>query len=198
MADRNPLNSCRLKPKARLRKKSQPEWIAPILATLTDERFKVGWRALPLCETSRTHASRASVGGSAPQGFGMALSFRFALSRPLRHAGGSASIPQGCASKYLRLQGFVAVHGPSRNRGRSVLSTGVLPWEGVIAKNGDSVYVSRRTRDWLKFKCSKEQEFVIGGYTETAREPDRFRRIAIGLLPWPKARLCRQGRDRLR
>ena len=39
-------------------------------------------------------------------------------------------------------------------------------WEGVIAKNGDSVYVSRRTRDWLKFKCNQEQEFVIGGYTD--------------------------------
>jgi len=39
-------------------------------------------------------------------------------------------------------------------------------WEGIIAKNGDSVYVSRRTRDWLKFKCVNEQEFVIGGYTD--------------------------------
>jgi ATP-dependent DNA ligase len=40
-------------------------------------------------------------------------------------------------------------------------------WEGVIAKNGNSVYVSRRTRDWLKFKCKQEQEFVIGGYTDS-------------------------------
>jgi ATP-dependent DNA ligase len=50
-------------------------------------------------------------------------------------------------------------------------------WEGVIAKDGDSVYVSRRTRDWLKFKCSKEQEFVIGGYTEP-----RANRIGFGAL----------------
>src|SRR5438093_665217 len=36
-------------------------------------------------------------------------------------------------------------------------------WErGVIAKNGGSEYVSRRTRDWLKFKCTREQELVIG------------------------------------
>jgi len=28
------------------------------------------------------------------------------------------------------------------------------------------VYVSRRTRDWLKFKCRQEQEFVIVGYTD--------------------------------
>jgi DNA ligase D-like protein (predicted ligase) len=39
-------------------------------------------------------------------------------------------------------------------------------WEGIIAKKGDSVYVSIRSSDWLKFKCVKEQEFVIGGYTD--------------------------------
>ena len=39
-------------------------------------------------------------------------------------------------------------------------------WEGVIAKNGESAYVSKRTRHWLKFKCIQEQEFVIGGYTD--------------------------------
>jgi len=50
-------------------------------------------------------------------------------------------------------------------------------WEGVIAKNGDSAYVSKRTRDWLKFKCSREQEFVIGGYTDP-----RGGRIGFGAL----------------
>jgi DNA ligase D-like protein (predicted ligase) len=50
-------------------------------------------------------------------------------------------------------------------------------WEGVIAKDGDSVYVSRRTRDWLKFKCRQEQELVIGGYTDP-----RGRRIGFGAL----------------
>jgi bifunctional non-homologous end joining protein LigD len=38
-------------------------------------------------------------------------------------------------------------------------------WEGVIAKRADSPYTHRRSRDWLKFKCSAEQELVIGGYT---------------------------------
>jgi bifunctional non-homologous end joining protein LigD len=50
-------------------------------------------------------------------------------------------------------------------------------WEGVIAKKGDSVYVSRRTRDWLKFKCRHEQEFVIGGYTDP-----RGKRVGVGAL----------------
>jgi bifunctional non-homologous end joining protein LigD len=38
-------------------------------------------------------------------------------------------------------------------------------WEGVIAKRADSPYKHGRSRDWLKIKCSAEQELVIGGYT---------------------------------
>jgi DNA ligase D-like protein (predicted ligase) len=39
-------------------------------------------------------------------------------------------------------------------------------WEGLIAKRAGSPYVSKRSRDWLKFKCVVGKEFVIGGYTE--------------------------------
>ena len=53
-------------------------------------------------------------------------------------------------------------------------------WEGVIAKNGESVYVSRRTRDWLKFKCINEQEFVIGGYTEPRGSRFGFGALLVG------------------
>jgi bifunctional non-homologous end joining protein LigD len=37
--------------------------------------------------------------------------------------------------------------------------------EGVIAKLSDATYEGRRSRNWLKFKCVRDQEFVIGGYT---------------------------------
>ena len=50
-------------------------------------------------------------------------------------------------------------------------------WEGLIAKRADSTYTSARSRDWLKFKCSNEQELVIGGYTEP-----RGSRIELGAL----------------
>jgi bifunctional non-homologous end joining protein LigD len=53
-------------------------------------------------------------------------------------------------------------------------------WEGVIAKNADSEYVSRRTRDWLKFKCSKAQEFVVGGYTEPHGSRIGFGALLLG------------------
>ena len=39
-------------------------------------------------------------------------------------------------------------------------------WEGVIAKRGDGSYHHGRSTDWLKFKCVRDQELVIGGYTE--------------------------------
>lgn len=41
-----------------------------------------------------------------------------------------------------------------------------LGFEGVIGKRKDGAYVSRRSRDWIKLKCSHRQEFVIGGYTD--------------------------------
>jgi DNA ligase D-like protein (predicted ligase) len=53
-------------------------------------------------------------------------------------------------------------------------------WEGVIAKNGDSAYVSKRTRDWLKFKCMQQQEFVIGGYTEPHGKRFGFGALLVG------------------
>ncbi len=37
--------------------------------------------------------------------------------------------------------------------------------EGVIAKRADAGYAGGRSADWLKFKCVRDQEFVIGGYT---------------------------------
>ena len=53
-------------------------------------------------------------------------------------------------------------------------------WEGVMAKNGDGAYVSKRSRDWLKFKCVNQQEFVIGGYTEPHGERVGFGALLVG------------------
>ncbi|MBO5394670.1 MAG: non-homologous end-joining DNA ligase [Clostridia bacterium] len=37
--------------------------------------------------------------------------------------------------------------------------------EGIVAKKKDSFYSESRSNDWIKIKCYKRQEFVIGGYT---------------------------------
>jgi bifunctional non-homologous end joining protein LigD len=49
--------------------------------------------------------------------------------------------------------------------------------EGVIGKRKNSTYVSRRSLNWIKLKCSQRQEFVIGGYTDPQGS-----RIGIGSL----------------
>ena len=39
-------------------------------------------------------------------------------------------------------------------------------WEGLVAKRGESPYTHGRSKDWLKFKCSNEQELIVIGWTE--------------------------------
>jgi bifunctional non-homologous end joining protein LigD len=39
-------------------------------------------------------------------------------------------------------------------------------WEGLVAKRAASPYAHARSKDWLKFKCSNEQEFIVIGWTE--------------------------------
>ncbi|GIL27858.1 non-homologous end-joining DNA ligase [Actinocatenispora comari] len=53
-------------------------------------------------------------------------------------------------------------------------------WEGLIAKRADAPYHPGRSRDWLKFKCGHEQEFVIGGFTDPAGSRIGFGALLIG------------------
>ena len=65
--------------------------------------------------------------------------------------------------------------------------------EGIVSKRADSAYVQARSPAWLKIKCTKRQEFVIGGYTKPAGR-GRFWRPAAGILRWRRAAcICRQG-----
>lgn len=52
--------------------------------------------------------------------------------------------------------------------------------EGIIAKRKASPYASRRTRDWLKIKAQKGQEFVIGGFTPPKGSRKRFGALLVG------------------
>jgi DNA ligase D-like protein (predicted ligase) len=49
--------------------------------------------------------------------------------------------------------------------------------EGVIAKLADSPYEGRRSTNWLKLKCSRDQEFVVVGYTAP-----KGSRVGLGAL----------------
>ena len=50
-------------------------------------------------------------------------------------------------------------------------------WEGVIAKRRGSVYEPKRSRHWLKMKCELTETFVIGGFTEPQGS-----RVGLGAL----------------
>ncbi len=52
-----------------------------------------------------------------------------------------------------------------------------LGLEGVIGKRKTARYVSRRSPEWIKLKCTQRQEFVIGDYTDP-----RGSRVGIGSL----------------
>lgn len=53
-------------------------------------------------------------------------------------------------------------------------------WEGLIAKRADASYRSGRSGDWLKFKCVRAQEFVVGGFTEPAGSRIGFGALLVG------------------
>jgi DNA ligase D-like protein (predicted ligase) len=54
-------------------------------------------------------------------------------------------------------------------------------WEGLIAKRADAPYrPGRRSEDWLKFKCVREQELVVGGFTDPAGSRVGFGALLLG------------------
>lgn len=61
--------------------------------------------------------------------------------------------------------------------------------EGIVAKQQASRYRSGvRSDDWLKLKCVNEQEFVIGGYTQSDKR--RFGAVLVGYCENGKLRFA--------
>jgi DNA ligase D-like protein (predicted ligase) len=52
--------------------------------------------------------------------------------------------------------------------------------EGVIAKRADAPYRAGRSKDWLKFKCVRNQELVIGGFTDPKGSRAAFGALLVG------------------
>ena len=53
--------------------------------------------------------------------------------------------------------------------------------EGIIAKRADSRYEGRRSADWIKIKCQRRQEFVIGGYSDPRGSGRHFGALHVGV-----------------
>jgi DNA ligase D-like protein (predicted ligase) len=85
------------------------------------------------------------------------------------------------------LRGALAFHDgvrltPHRNEAGEALFAEACRkgWEGVVAKRADSPYRSTRSKDWLKFKCEKGQELVIGGFTAPKGSRTEFGALLLG------------------
>jgi bifunctional non-homologous end joining protein LigD len=239
MVDRNPLELLPSRAKARLVKRTQPKWVAPMLATLTDARFsQEGWLFEPKWDGERClvfrrkrdlslfSRNRIRLDQKYPEivaalrrqridcfiADGEIVAFkdgitsfaklqeRMKVARPSEDLLGSVPV-RLYLFDLLYLDHYDIRQVPLQYRKEILGSTFEFRdslqftehrerdgeayfrracrsgWEGVIAKNGDSTYISRRTRDWLKFKCQHEEEFVIGGYTNP-----RGSRIGFGAL----------------
>jgi bifunctional non-homologous end joining protein LigD len=53
-------------------------------------------------------------------------------------------------------------------------------WEGLIAKRASGPYRHGRSSDWLKLKCSRGQELVIGGFTAPKGSREGFGALLLG------------------
>src|SRR5690606_8624156 len=51
--------------------------------------------------------------------------------------------------------------------------------EGIISKKIDAKYSNRRTKSWVKVKCTRRQEFVIVGWTKSSAKGRPFASIAL-------------------
>lgn len=99
---------------------------------------------------------------------------------------------QPLAARRLRLQALVKPGKADRrwlrlsevvtDDGRALLHRAKTEgWEGLIVKDGQSVYHSaRRTPAWRKLKLLKQQEFVIGGWTEPRQTRQHFGALLVG------------------
>src|SRR5438552_127979 len=69
-----------------------------------------------------------------------------------------------------------------------------LGLEGLIGKLADSVYVSGRTKTWIKLKCRLEQDFVIVGTTAPGGSRTGFGALLLGVYDAPGGKLKYAGK----
>ncbi|MFC7052100.1 DNA ligase D [Hansschlegelia quercus] len=67
-----------------------------------------------------------------------------------------------------------------------------LSLEGVVSKERDAPYRSGRGKGWIKSKCSKRQEFVIGGYVMSTTSRKAIGSLILGV--YDKGELRHVGR----
>jgi DNA ligase D-like protein (predicted ligase) len=131
-------------------------------------------------EGSRTSFARLARRGRAPVPV-------FMYVFDLMHLAGHDTRALPLRARKRLLRAALQFHGPVRftayrNRdGQPLFEEACRKgWEGLIAKRADSRYVSARSRDWLKMKCSAEQELVVAGYTAPKGSREELGALLVG------------------
>jgi bifunctional non-homologous end joining protein LigD len=52
--------------------------------------------------------------------------------------------------------------------------------EGIVSKRSDAAYVAGRSKSWIKIKCFRRQEFVVGGFTHPNNGTDGIGALLMG------------------
>ena len=217
-----------------VRKRKQPEWIQPMLATLTDAYFSDrDWIFEPKLDGVRCLAFKKGKRVRLMSRNRLSLNDRYpdvveavaALDVPEAILDGEVAVVSAGVSRFQSLQRHLLEGGgeltyfvfdaphlggysiedlPMLLRKELVASV-VSPakrielvshevesgeaylaeacekgWEGLIAKRADAPYVRGRSKEWLKFKCSEEQEFVVGGFTDPQGARVGFGALLVG------------------
>ncbi len=217
-----------------VRRRKQPDWIDPMLATLTEDYFSdAAWVFEPKLDGVRCLAFKTGTSVRLMSRNRLSLNERYpevvaAVSKlSVRDAvldGEVAVVSQG-VSRFQSLQRHLLEGGgslvyfvfdaphlggyevgklPLLTRkellGRILTPTSMIElvscrkeggeeylqeacrngWEGLIAKRASAPYVNGRSKEWLKFKCSKEQELVVGGFTDPQGARVGFGALLVG------------------
>lgn len=67
------------------------------------------------------------------------------------------------------------------NGEESFQATCRLNLEEIVGKKSNSIYSGTRNGDWIKLKCGKRQEFVIGGYTVSEKRENGISSLLLGV-----------------
>jgi bifunctional non-homologous end joining protein LigD len=168
--------------------------VVPALQTLTKGSALIDGEIVAIDSKGRTNFSMLKTGIAA----GMPLKFyAFDL---LEHDGEDLR-RMPLVDRRARLEHLIGVREPEDvlqfsshvfERGKEVFDAMCAGGhEGVVAKRMDGHYVGDRTTSWLKIKCIKRQEFVVGGY----RPGDSGRGLASLILgTYENGKLIYRGR----
>lgn len=92
------------------------------------------------------------------------------------------------SSYWLRFSDFVIGHGASMVQ--EACKKGL---EGIVSKSVDSPYLQERSSTWLKSKCVRQDEFVVGGFTAPTGTRHGFGSLLLGQYN-PAGQLVYAGR----